>query len=225
MSCPVKKAMEEDVIKLRSGARPGGDADRGAFRRSSSTSESSVSTNKKHSTSSNSTFNDVTTNSLPSSPGRSSSSGDLTSRRKISPASSNPGVNANHKTSPPTANPVKCYTIQEDGHVKGGDDNSEPSNYGSGEGSPRRRKTSNLSTTSSFGSEHDSEASGERKVDVKSLIEGVGTVIIPAVSCFVVAYLCISCVHVCVHVCGVYVYNVLGVCGGGGSMSVYVHGA
>ncbi|CAG5125458.1 unnamed protein product, partial [Candidula unifasciata] len=183
MSCPIKKAMEDDLMKARATARPGGVMARGDFRRSSSTSESSVNPNsKKNSTSSNSISNDAgtssITNSLPSSPGRSSSSGDVPSKRRISPASSNPGVNI--KSSPPHANPAKCYTIQEDSRAKGGDDSSEPSNYGSGEGSPRRRKASTLSTTSSFASEQDSETSGEQKVDVKSLIEGVGTVIIPA---------------------------------------------
>ena len=83
------------------------------------------------------------------------------------------------------AGPATYITLEEGPVMKvGGDDStSEPSNYGSGEGSPRTRKTSNISTTSSLGSEGDSsELAPERKVDLNGLIEGVGTLIIPAVS-------------------------------------------
>ena len=98
--------------------------------------------------------------------------------RKISPP---PILTHGRKVSPPNPNHVKFTTQVDD--VTNCETNSEPSNYGSGEGSPRMRKTSNISTTSSLGSEPDSDLGGEKKVDVRSLIEGIGTLIIPAVSC------------------------------------------
>ena len=83
--------------------------------------------------------------------------------------------------------------LKPQGGVGGGgieDSISEPSNYGSGEGSPRLRKTSNISTTSSVGSEGDlSDLAPDRKVDLNSLIEGVGTLIIPAVSIMFIFFL------------------------------------
>ncbi|GFN74751.1 soluble guanylate cyclase subunit [Plakobranchus ocellatus] len=126
-------------------------------------------------------------------------SGELTPIRKISPSSSNPPIlnMGGRKVSPPNPNHVTFYTVAGDHDTQPSttpsssskqltleDTGSEPSNYGSGEGSPRLRKTSNISTTSSLGSEGDfgSETSGERRVDVTTLIEGVGTLIIPAVS-------------------------------------------
>ncbi|RUS72212.1 hypothetical protein EGW08_020026, partial [Elysia chlorotica] len=125
-------------------------------------------------------------------------SGELTPIRKISPSSSNPPIlnTAGRKVSPPNPNHVTFYTVIGDSDRDGSsgtpssgskqihldETGSEPSNYGSGEGSPRLRKTSNISTTSSLGSEGDfsSENGGEKRVDVNTLIEAVGTLIIPA---------------------------------------------
>lgn len=87
------------------------------------------------------------------------------------------------------AGPATYITLEDGPVVKmvGEDSTSEPSNYWSGddEGSPRgpARKISNISNTSSMGSEGDSaDLTPERKVDLNGLIEGVGTLIIPAVS-------------------------------------------
>nr|KAG5688803.1 hypothetical protein BaRGS_033287 [Batillaria attramentaria] len=78
-------------------------------------------------------------------------------------------------TSRKPSGPETYITLEEGPVLKAGEDTtSEPSNYGSGEGSPRLRKTSNISTTSSLGSEGDlGELTAERKVDLNGLIEGV----------------------------------------------------
>lgn len=84
-----------------------------------------------------------------------------------------------------------CYTVLEDGPVLKVRESatSDPSNCRSGEGSPRTRKTSNISVASSIGSEGDStELTSERKVDLNFLIEGVGALIIPLVSTFFIVF-------------------------------------
>ena len=161
-------------------------------------------------------YSDSSDNS-PSSPSTSpvktlSPSGELTPIRKLSPSSSNPPIlnMAGRKVSPPNPNHVTFYTVIGEGDNEGSsgtpsgsskqlqleDTGSEPSNYGSGEGSPRFRKTSNISTTSSLGSEGDfSENGGEKRVDVSTLIEGVGTLIIPAVSTQNVTVTILSAYH------------------------------
>ncbi|NP_001191549.1 soluble guanylate cyclase subunit [Aplysia californica] len=239
MSCPVKKAMEEDLLKARGGGGISGGGLLSSSNNNSSgsssssnngnvtasqttatntttpTSSSSLSSssppsnvninNPKNSTirintisssptpptidtthfnysnysnnSLSSSPNLTPTNSLPSSPSKSLTTTNP-NMRKISPP---PILSVGRKVSPPNPNHVKFYTVLEDGPTKIMEDtNSEPSNYGSGEGSPRLRKTSNISTTSSLGSEADSEMGGEKKVDIRSLIEGIGTLIIPA---------------------------------------------
>ncbi|GFR74108.1 soluble guanylate cyclase subunit [Elysia marginata] len=144
---------------------------------------------------------DTSSSSPSTSPAKTlSPSGELTPIRKISPSNSNPPIlnTAGRKVSPPNPNHVTFYTVITDNDQDGSsvtpsssskqlqleETGSEPSNYGSGEGSPRLRKTSNISTTSSLGSEGDfsSENGGEKRVDVNMLIEAVGTLIIPAVS-------------------------------------------
>ncbi|KAL8587864.1 hypothetical protein ACOMHN_053135 [Nucella lapillus] len=82
------------------------------------------------------------------------------------------------------AGPVSFITLEDGPVVKSvtvGDAGSEPSNSESGEGSPWSRKTSDISITSSLGSEGDIfELPPDRKVDLNGLIEGVGTLMIPA---------------------------------------------
>ena len=103
------------------------------------------------------------------------------------------------KSKRPTG-PATYITLEEGPVVKtvGEDTTSEPSNYWSGddEGSPRgpARKISNISNTSSMGSEGDSsDLTPERKVDLNGLIEGVGTLIIPAVSYFAFCLMNVEC--------------------------------
>ncbi|CAL1528281.1 unnamed protein product [Lymnaea stagnalis] len=178
MSCPVKSAMEEDLRKARAASPSKKIGNGGGLQGPNSQSTPAMGTfhGQHNPTHKNSTGHGSTHSGSPvktSSPSKSLSTGELKAMRKISPSHPNPILNTNRKVSPPNPNHVKFYTVQED------DGASEPSNYGSEEGSPRLRKTSNISL-SSMGSEMDSELGGERKLDITALIEGVGTLIIPA---------------------------------------------
>ncbi|CAG5117367.1 unnamed protein product, partial [Candidula unifasciata] len=179
MSCPIKKALEEDLIKARSNSGISDGNHRSCHNNSKFPTEASYTVTTKgiqksfSECTSESKFTPTPTNSLPSSPAKSA-------LRKVSYCSGSPNLSPGRKVSPPHTSHVTFYGQSEDGSGKAGDDSPESSNFGSTECSPRRRKISNISTASSVGSELDSDGSGERKVDLKSLVEGVGTVIIPA---------------------------------------------
>ncbi|XP_059173415.1 guanylate cyclase soluble subunit alpha-2-like, partial [Physella acuta] len=181
MSCPIRQAIEEDLRKRAEGASINTEG-RGTHSPRSLSSPSMAKTSPKLQLRAGHDKDGpdgcVTTRSLTSS--KSSSSGEIRVMRKISPAHPNPILNLTRKVSPPHPNHVKFYTVSEDTPSRSSDDvTSESSTHGSLEGSPRKRKISSMST-SSLGSEGESEQSGERKVDITSLIEGVGTLIIPA---------------------------------------------